>query len=137
MVMAWTNELSIGITAVDAQHKGIIETLERLCKTAADGGSWEATLTLSGDMIDLFESHFISEETFMRSIRYPGVDAHMVAHSAFFTDFSGLVYRIEKHDGSVVGDLVKCVRRWAFEHVDILDREIARYVAETEEVPTP
>ncbi len=130
MVMAWTDELSIGISAVDAQHKGIIETLARLCETVADGESWDATLVLSGDMIDLFESHFTSEESFMRSIRYPGVDVHVEAHSAFFTDFSGLVYRIEKHDGSVAGDLVKCVRSWAFDHVDVLDRKIARYVSE-------
>ena len=130
MVMAWTDELSIGLAAVDAQHKGIIETLARLCETAATDMSWEATLALSGDMIDLFEHHFSCEEMFMRSIRYPGVESHVEAHSAFFTDFSGVIYRIEQRDGGVVGDLVKCVRSWAFDHVTILDREIARYVAE-------
>ena len=132
MVMVWADELAIGIKSVDSQHKGIVEVLARLCETAADGDSWGATMALASDMIDLFESHFTSEETFMRSIRYPGVDGHVAAHSTFFSDFSGLVYRIEKRDDSVVGDLVQCVRRWAFEHVDVQDRDIARYFAKTQ-----
>ena len=130
MVVTWTEGLSIGIAAVDDQHKGIMESVARLCEGVAQSCPWDDALALSGDIIDLFGQHFSSEETFMRSVRYPGVDLHVEAHSAFFSDFSGLVYRLEKHDGGVAGDLVKCMRRWAFDHVDILDREIARYVAE-------
>ncbi|MEI7610953.1 MAG: hemerythrin family protein, partial [Rhodospirillaceae bacterium] len=115
---------------LDTQHQGIIDALKRLSESIVDGRTWDAAVALSGEVIERFEQHFFTEETYMRSIRYPGVGLHVVAHSGFFSDISGLIYRIETHDDGVIGDLVACMKSWAYDHVEGMDRDIARFAAE-------
>ena len=129
-MMAWSDNMAIGLTMLDTQHRGIIDALKRLSETIVDGRAWDAAVALSGEVIDRFEQHFSAEETYMRSIRYPGVGLHIAAHSGFFSDISGVIYRIEKRDDTVVGDLAACMKSWAYDHVDRMDRDIARYIAE-------
>ena len=129
MVLAWTDELAVGLPAVDAQHLGIIEAMQRLHGSVSDGRLWDVSRGLASEVIELFEEHFSAEENFMRSIRYPGVALHVRAHSSFFSDVSGLIYRIETCDPGVITDIAQCARRWAFDHVLVMDRDIARYAA--------
>ena len=130
MVLTWTDELAIGLPAVDAQHLGIFEAMQRLHRSVAEGWSRDISMGMAAEVIELFELHFVAEENFMRSIRYPDVGIHTRVHSAFFSDVSGVIYRIETCDSGVIPELAQCAWRWAFDHVLVMDKELARYAAE-------
>lgn len=129
MIITWTDTLSIGHEAIDQEHKRIIETIMRLYLVMPENRMNEEAVLLFGEIIDLLGTHFHNEEMVMRVHRYPEADTHIKLHGDFFSQLTGLLYLLETGSDRVAQGLIQCVHDWAFDHILIHDRRIARYLA--------
>jgi hemerythrin len=76
-VVQWTESMSVGVEALDNDHKRIIHMINGL--HYSDAGFIE----LFNELLDYTSSHFEREEAHLETIGYPGVDGHRSQHDAF------------------------------------------------------
>ncbi|MCL2309815.1 MAG: bacteriohemerythrin [Proteobacteria bacterium] len=109
----WTDELSVGIEAIDKQHQRIIEYVNKLYDNLHDR---QAMADVLADTIEYTESHFGFEEAMMEESGYPYLRAHKRIHDLF-------VRRVAKYKerflaGEDIGEeLHDTLVRWLVTHI--------------------
>lgn len=84
MLKEWSDAYRIGIAEIDEQHQGFFDAAHRLYDAIVDFKGKEVVAEVVAFMRGYAERHFKTEEAFMRRHAYPGLDAHMKEHVAFF-----------------------------------------------------
>ena len=126
-MITWTESLEIGVRAIDAEHKHLIEFIN-LVKNASD--RQRATLNsdtkLLSDLKSLLQAHFEREEDLMFGIDYPGVNTHLTVHSTLQTDLDTKILESER-----TGDAdcaVSFVAAWIIDHMATEDTKLAQFI---------
>lgn len=79
----WNEDLSVGIDAMDEQHKKWIEITNELHDALLGGGSLEALIKIVKEIEDYTHLHFMEEEKLMEGLNYPDLASHKAKHENF------------------------------------------------------
>lgn len=126
----WTQDLSVGIDAIDNQHKELIKRMDNLLEGInQDKGKQELYMMLKF-MEDYGRIHFALEERLMLQHDYPGYKAHKSAHTKFIDTVGGL-----KNEFESVGAGLSLVLRvqsktidWLADHIAMVDKRLGSYL---------
>ncbi|HYN76181.1 MAG TPA: hemerythrin domain-containing protein [Lamprocystis sp. (in: g-proteobacteria)] len=146
-LLVWREEWSLGIDALDADHRALFGTLIdislRFCpqaagpatvrgitrapETAACAGSPAADLVDSLTAFGAqFRAHIRREEAFMRAIHYPQLAAHAAKHAVLLTQFSEMLSDWRASGNELFDESAQeFVRHWLLTHVLESDRSFA------------
>ncbi len=131
--MQWTEDLAIGVSAIDSQHKELFKRINNLvaairehrCKDEIDG-----TIRF---LEDYARFHFSEEERRMGEARYDGLDEHKRLHAAYLQNIrelkeqaslprvSGSSYELSVTANQIVVD-------WIIDHIMKIDRKFGDYL---------
>jgi hemerythrin len=129
-VLAWTDDLSVGVEAIDEQHKEIFRRVNKLMSAARGGaGRVEVGATLEF-LSEYVIEHFTAEESLMRDAAYPERGAHHAQHEAFKKDAAKLKAAFDG-SGATVSLVIDANRRlcdWLTNHIRKSDRALAAYL---------
>ncbi|MBS4047562.1 MAG: hemerythrin family protein [Alphaproteobacteria bacterium] len=75
-----TASMMTGISAIDAEHRELVEMINILAAAERQRQSDEVTAALERFRLEL-EAHFQREEAYLEIVRYPGLAAHMAHHA--------------------------------------------------------
>ena len=120
-------DIDIGITEIDLQHRQLNSLLESL-KNSTDKRYGYATNAILGELAIQTRIHFAVEESLMRLLAYPEVDAHVTEHR-------NLSERLEKfkryaQDFDVEEGISAFIQTWLVEHINRFDRKfVAHFVS--------
>ena len=89
-------ELDIGIAEIDFQHRELHVLLERL-RTSTDKHYDYATNVILAELTIQTRIHFAVEESLMRLLSYPAVDAHIAEHRYLTTQLVKFRHRAQLH----------------------------------------
>jgi hemerythrin len=128
--IAWTEDMSVGMPMLDADHRVLIDLINRLDSVAADPAAREDVVRRVIDALVLYASfHFEREEKVMQACGFPGMDPHMEEHAAFFRHVNGLRGQIGKSALAALRDeLLGYLRNWLRHHILIQDMAYKPYV---------
>lgn len=125
----WDKRMSIGVDAIDAQHKQLLAMMNRLHEACSgDACDLETVRQAADEFSDYTHRHFRDEEQFMDSVGYPGFDEHVEQHMEgrmkavdFYGDYlSG---------GTDVGrDMLEFLKDWLINHILKTDRKLGHYL---------
>ncbi len=90
MLKDWSDVYSIGIAEIDEQHKGFFAASHGLYEAIMDRSGKDAVGQAIVFMRDYADSHFRTEEAFMRKHEYDGLAEHLRLHAAFMDTLAGL-----------------------------------------------
>lgn len=123
----WSERLSVGIEAVDAEHRlqiSLVKALEdALAQPGADVGS------ILQQLLDYSNAHFVAEELIMRLHAYPGYEEHVLAHGRLLEQLARVKGHHAEGKHAATRELAAAVRHWLVEHVQTMDRDFAAHVA--------
>jgi len=121
--ISWSPVLSLGVDAIDAEHKKLIDISNELLKAVKKQD-------LKGIALRFHEYtviHFANEENYMERIKYPGLEKHKKEHA----DLKKAVktYQDELfHQGDITEDEVhQFIKNWLVNHVINSDLNIKKY----------
>lgn len=123
-LLQWKDDYSVGIEAVDYEHKELIALINRLY---AELDSAEARATVPaffGDLLKAIGSHFALEEKFMRDHSYGQLDRHKADHERLLDELRDIM---EAFDHSAEIDCVELADRlgvWFSRHFRTHDAEL-------------
>lgn len=125
-VIAWTPAMSVGVEALDTDHKMLIGLINQLAGAIAKGEGHEIVASVINGLVDYTEYHFGREEEMMRVCRYPGFTDHVGTHRKIV---EALHHLRDAHGGRasdrIEQVLLDFMRVWLVDH--ILDTDM-KYV---------
>jgi hemerythrin-like metal-binding protein len=122
----WSDELSVGVPEIDEQHKKWVAIYNHMDEKLS-GGDPEEIKALAGnalkEMVEYARYHFQSEEEYMMSVGYPGIDEHMEVHYDFTRQLEE--YDEMVRDGKMVLNttLMGIIKNWLVEHIMKTDKK--------------
>ena len=90
-LLQWENRYSVGIEAVDHEHRELVDLINRLHDKATVQGSKVAVLGFFGDLFKAISAHFALEERAMREARYSELGAHKQDHERLLDDLRDIM----------------------------------------------
>jgi len=121
----WNHKLSVGVAAVDCNHKMLIDALNQLHDAVQAGREQEVLDRLLSSLIAATEDHFSREETIWEGARYSGLAQHKREHAALLKtahEFQAK-YRAQRIAMSV--DVLRALHGWVTKHIAVSDRNAA------------
>jgi hemerythrin len=128
----WKDSLSVGIDAIDNQHKQWMEYFNNTAEAIASRQSQTQISKTLGFLIDYTETHFSMEEKFMSGSQYPALTEHKAKHDALRSTLSNLIRDFE--DEGITAKLTEAVDtflgNWLIQHIQEVDMKFGAYVKE-------
>jgi len=127
----WNEVWNTGIDSIDAEHRHMASTLNRIARLLPDNQTDHAQLPVITQRLDEFititRSHFHHEEEQMRQVGYPGLAAHKREHAILLAELREFVKLIRRGRARVDNRTRHALKQWFIAHLVISDREFARY----------
>ncbi|MCV3424954.1 hemerythrin family protein [Campylobacter sp. IFREMER_LSEM_CL1085] len=79
------------------------------------------------ELFSYMKNHFDNEEEYMREIKYPYLDEHIIMHKNIVKSMKSLLYECCSTNG-LKNELYNIVSSWFFNHFSIHDMKIRDYV---------
>jgi hemerythrin-like metal-binding protein len=94
--MTWSDNFSVGVKAMDDQHKGLVSTLNELHAAMRDGKDKAVTGKLLSSLVRYTHDHFNAEEAMMTRTKYPKCAPHFAHHKDLTGQVQQFVERYER-----------------------------------------
>ena len=129
MAIEWTNDVSVGVSSIDAQHQQLFKMADELFEAGKNGKSKEKIGDLLGFLDRYTKQHFKDEEAYMKSINYPGLAEQEKAHQAFVNELTKLKGEFDKSGGNiaVIIGANQMVVEWLTKHISGMDKKIGAH----------
>lgn len=128
-LIEWNEGLSVGINAMDEQHKKWIGIINELDDALLNGRSREALTKIVKEMEDYTHLHFTEEESLMEGVNYHDLASHKAIHE----NFKKKVQEIKKDllSGEVVlgTRVMKTIKGWLESHIMDEDKRYGKAVS--------
>jgi len=128
-LLCWSSRYSVGVEALDNQHKALMNVLNELHSASMRGKAQEVASRLIGQIVSIANEHFAAEESLMESIRFPGIVEHCAKHKEMTGRIAEYVARHKKGDTTVYTQLLYFMRDWLSNHMSTVDREYSLWMA--------
>jgi hemerythrin len=134
----WREEWTLGLEAIDKQHRMLVEALNRLSPlyqklTKNPKGDDTARDLLTGRLNLLYgdlEQHFREEEGLMLGVGFPGYRSHAHAHVMLLAELKNYCSRIANRDEELDLGTLHSLKTWFITHM-LDDRDFAEHVHTT------
>ena len=134
MKLTWTQELSIGVEAIDDQHKELFERINLLRTALSEGKGSHAIAETSKFLADYVLEHFSAEEHYMSRYDYPDYQHHKSEHTAFMRNlvaFKNNLDRLESEGGMtsfLAIDMQRQLHDWLIHHIGKADKAFGSFL---------
>lgn len=128
--MTWTDDYSVGIEAIDKQHKRLIELINELSEAMQDGTTREAIGYILTSLIDYTHKHFTFEEDLFEKYGYPESSEHKAAHGALAEKVQTLKKSYAAGDLVMGMEVMNFLKDWLTGHILGTDKKYAKFLLE-------
>lgn len=126
--LEWKDEHSVGIAAIDLQHKRILDCIINILSGPADDDRLRAEAEII-KLLGLLQQHFALEESMMRKLHYPEIERHVEEHRQFNADVHDLAQTSLRRKGGVSLEAIRIAHKWLTEHIMTSDRDYVAFFA--------
>jgi hemerythrin-like metal-binding protein len=127
-LMTWSSKYSVGVEALDNQHKAMMKALNELHAASMRGEAQKIAGPLLHQLVALASNHFSAEERLMESIKFPGLAVHRAKHKELARMIAEFVAGHERGDSAIYARLLYFVRDWQTMHMQTEDQEYVRWL---------
>lgn len=78
--MDWDESLDVGVDAMNDQHKGLLDLMNRLFDLTKQEAPKDQHIQILNKLLVATVNHFDDEEKYMESINYEGLKTHKLIH---------------------------------------------------------
>jgi len=114
-ILHWVPELDTGIAEIDAQHKRIVDYINKLHELK-DTHDREALGEVIAETVDYTISHFAFEESMIENAGYMFAGPHKKVHELFTRKVAEMQSRFDSGE-DVTNELHGMLSRWLFNHI--------------------
>ena len=132
--MTWTEDMSVGLSELDEDHKALIRIINQLADNAGNESDGQALRQCLYALTRYAEFHFGREEAVMAACSYPETVEHKQEHKDFTQKIRGIARSFDEISAESVPqvnqDLLDFLKDWLQHHILIIDRSYRPYVTD-------
>jgi hemerythrin-like metal-binding protein len=126
-VIEWSQELKLGVPAMDAEHRRLLTLTNDFLDAASAGAPLSRLSHILGELIARTRIHFQAEETLLDRAGYPGLAGHRAAHERLLVDAQRLYERFAAPQSQPGGDQ-EAIRALTMEAAHFLQRWLVDHI---------
>ncbi|HBF37238.1 MAG TPA: hemerythrin [Firmicutes bacterium] len=130
MAIEWTEDLAVGVTIIDDQHKELYQRINQLLEACNQSKGREVVGETIKFLEDYVVTHFGQEEEYMQKYNYPDYPKHKGYHTEFIKSFQELKARFDA-DGPGAHIVImtnRIVVGWLNSHIRNVDKLLGAYL---------
>jgi len=113
----WSEDYSVGVAELDAQHRKIIELINKLDDSSGQDGDSGSFAFVINEMHSYIINHFGTEERLLKKKKYPGLQEQRASHDAFIKEFSYMCLEAERDRKGAAKRLREYLNDWWDNHI--------------------
>jgi len=119
----WTEELSVGVTLFDNDHKELIAIANRLHDSISVGSQHAVLAPILKELVNYTIFHFGHEEGMMLQYAYPAYTQHKKEHDALIEKVQDFNDQVNSGKTSISLSLIGFLKDWLVNHIMVSDKE--------------
>lgn len=123
-LIQWRPEFSVGVPAVDHEHRQLIELINTAYEKTRGGRSRDEVVPWLGEIFAQISAHFALEEKEMRNSGYDRYSEHKAEHEALLDDLRDIMDRVEDDGAYDENRLFHDLDAWFTEHFRTQDARL-------------
>lgn len=127
-LIEWREEYSVGVPAVDYEHKGLIKLINDAHERLQSRQSADTVQECLGEIYAQISSHFALEEEIMRRRDYDRYLQHKADHERLLEEIRDIMDAVEDAGTYDPQQLAEALGRWFGEHFRTEDARLHRYL---------
>ncbi len=127
---SWQKDYEIGIEEIDAEHKMIIDSYEKLYTYMKAGKGHSYYQEIVGFLEKYVNEHFAHEEAFQERINYDNKEEHKAYHIEF-KEKIGQIIKDHNEKAATDMDLIRInlfLKDWLLQHILVEDAKIGLFI---------
>lgn len=120
-IMTWDKTLDIGVEPMNAEHRDILDAMNRIYDAHAAGQKGAAIDHLVARLGEITTKHFADEERYMEKIGFPALKPHRLIHGQLLQEFGKHAAAIKAAGGTANQDFFLFLKRWLTAHIKGID----------------
>ena len=126
-MLQWSEAFSVHCPQMDAQHKKLMEMVNRLFAAMRSGRANSVVSQILDELVSYTTTHFSDEENLMRLYKYPGLGEQQAMHKDLVRQALELQEQVRQ--GQPLGTKVfHFLKGWLINHIQNEDRKYAAYL---------
>jgi len=122
---SWSNDLSVGNTFIDNDHRKLVDMVNALYDALADGRAKDVMGKVLNNLIIYTKEHFGREEVEMQRINYPKFLAHKLEHEKLIKEVEQLKQNFSNGANINAVQVGKMLSDWLKNHIMQVDAQLA------------
>jgi hemerythrin len=128
--ISWDPSYSVGVAAMDDDHKRLIILINQLESAANYYTNKEFEEKALMEVVDYTKYHFEHEEQLMKDNSYPGYEEHIKQHIEMIIKINNIVEEYKNKPDYAINKAVKFLRCWLINHILKTDQEYTEFFHE-------
>jgi len=124
----WNDSFLTGIGEIDEQHRQLVRLIDEFYLTMRQRTPQAGLVRLLKGMIEYAQSHFATEERWMREYSYPGLDAQIAQHTRFVEKVREITDRFVSGQLILSLEITSFLRDRLSQHILGTDKELGRFL---------
>lgn len=125
-LITWKDEYSVGVAAVDLEHRELIELINDLDAAMQRQATHATVVQALGEIFARISAHFALEEKIMRDAGYADFGPHKADHESLLDQLADIIHAVEIGDKLDDRDLSSRLNRWFTGHFGSHDAKLHR-----------
>ncbi|MEO5337663.1 MAG: bacteriohemerythrin [Magnetospirillum sp. WYHS-4] len=124
--VSWTDDLSVGVHVVDADHKMLIDLINQVVAAAESKRPHDQIAKVLVALDEYVDFHFVREESMMEACGYAGLDDHRKVHEKLRTEVHNIAEHFKREPAKALTDEVLAfLTQWLVRHIMGHDKNYA------------
>lgn len=117
VLIAWSDNLSVGISSIDEQHKKLVNMINALNDAMSRGEARDVLKKIFDGLLVYADKHFGYEEKLFATHKYAAEPAHRKEHDALRKRVTELKQRMDEGDYMLGAEVMAFLKEWLTNHI--------------------
>lgn len=126
--IAWRDEYSVGIEAMDNDHQHLLELILRTFKSLSSARGKDKTAEVIDELIEYTVTHFAREEGLMREHGFPGLEGHIKEHEMMRSKMLEFKDNLDSNSSKVSSEVLRFLQNWLVNHITSTDKQYSEFL---------
>ncbi|QSI77826.1 MULTISPECIES: bacteriohemerythrin [Niveibacterium] len=123
----WSDDFSVGIEEIDAQHKELVDLLNQLHEAIHEHHGRDTSRAILDKLADYTRTHFAVEESLMRVSNYPEFAQHKQNHEDLIAQVHALQEKLDSGQAAITFELLHFLKVWLTRHINEADKRFGAF----------
>ena len=125
-LIEWKDEFSVGVAAVDVEHRELIELINSLDAEMLEYATQTKVVQALGEIYARISAHFALEEKIMRDAEYDGYASHKQDHELLLDELLDIIDSVDEAGRYDPAVLSEGLDSWFSDHFRTHDAKLHR-----------